>query len=114
VRVAVHHAGSEPRSLRRIVRLAPDLIKVDMSMLREMSADPTSHELVSSFIGFAFDIGAMLVADGVETEQEVESLRRLGIDHAQGNYLARPGPIPNGGGAWGRTTLSADPTAIAT
>jgi EAL domain-containing protein (putative c-di-GMP-specific phosphodiesterase class I)/DNA-binding NarL/FixJ family response regulator len=114
VRVAIHHAGSGPRSLRHIVRLAPDLIKVDMSMLREMSADPTSHEPVSSFIGFAFDIGAMVVADGVETEQEVETLRRLGIDHAQGNYLARPGPIPKGGGAWGRTTLSADPTAIAT
>ena len=114
VRVAVHHAVSGPRSLRHIVRLAPDLIKVDMSLLREMSADPTSHELVSSFIGLAFDIGAMVVADGVETEQEVETLRRLGIDHAQGNYLARPGPIPNGEGAWGRTTLSADPTAIAT
>ena len=114
VRVAVHHAGSGPRSLRQIVRLAPDLIKVDMSMLREMSADPTGHEPVSSFIGFAFDIGAMVVADGVETEQEVETLRRLGVDHAQGNYLARPGPIPNGGGAWGRTMLSADPTAIAT
>ena len=114
VRVAIHHAGSGPLSLRHIVRLAPDLIKVDMSLLREMSADPTSHELVSSFIGLAFDIGAMVVADGVETEQEVETLRRLGIDHAQGNYLARPGPIPNGEGAWGRTTLSADPTAIAT
>ena len=114
VRVAVHHAGSGPRSLRHIVRLAPDLIKVDMSMLRAMSADPTGHEPESSFIGFAFDIGAMVVADGVETEQEIETLRRLGIDHAQGNYLARPGPIPNGGGAWGRTTLSADPTAIAT
>jgi EAL domain-containing protein (putative c-di-GMP-specific phosphodiesterase class I)/DNA-binding NarL/FixJ family response regulator len=101
VRVAVHHAGSGRRSLRHIVRLAPDLIKVDMSMLRAMSADPTGHEPVSSFIGLAFDIGAMVVADGVETEQEVETLRRLGIDHAQGNYLARPGPIPNGGGAWG-------------
>jgi EAL domain-containing protein (putative c-di-GMP-specific phosphodiesterase class I) len=87
---------------------------VDMSMLRAMSADPTGHEPVSSFIGLAFDIGAMVVAAGVETEQEVETLRRLGIDHAQGNHLARPGPIPNGGGAWGRTMLSADPTAVAT
>jgi EAL domain-containing protein (putative c-di-GMP-specific phosphodiesterase class I)/DNA-binding NarL/FixJ family response regulator len=108
VRVAVHPAGSGPWSLRHIVRLAPDLIKVDMSTLREISTDPTGHEPVSSFIGFAFDIGAMVVADGVETEQEVETLRRLGIEHAQGNYLARPGQIPNGGGTWGRTTLSAD------
>jgi EAL domain-containing protein (putative c-di-GMP-specific phosphodiesterase class I) len=50
----------------------------------------------------------------VETEQEVETLRGLGIDLAQGNYLARPGQIPSGGGTWGRTRLSADPTAIAT
>ena len=114
VRVAVHQAGSGPWSLRPVARLAPDLIKVDMSTLREMSADPTVHESVSSIIRFAIDIGATVVADGVETEQEIEMLRGLGIDLAQGNYLARPGQIPSGGGAWGRTTLSADPTAIAT
>jgi len=114
VRVAVHQAGSGPWSLRPVARLAPDLIKVDMSTLRETSADPTVDEPASSVIGFAFDTGATVVADGVETDQEAEALRRLGIDLAQGNYLARPGQIPSGGGAWGRTTLSADPTAIAT
>jgi EAL domain-containing protein (putative c-di-GMP-specific phosphodiesterase class I) len=113
VRVAVHHAGSGPWSLRHIVRLAPDLIKVDMSTLREMSADLAGHEPVSSIIGFAIDIGAAVVADGVETEREIETLRGLGIDLAQGNYLARPGQIPSGGGTWGRTKLSADPTPIA-
>jgi EAL domain-containing protein (putative c-di-GMP-specific phosphodiesterase class I) len=85
-----------------------------MSTLREVPADPTGLEPVSSVIEFAFDIGATVVADGVETDQEAEELRRLGIDLAQGNYLARPGQIPIGGGSWGRTTLSADPTAIAT
>ena len=114
VRVAVHHAGSGPWSLRRVVRHAPDLIKVEVSTLCEMTADPAGHEPVSSIIGFAIDIGAAIVADGVETEPEIEMLRGLGIDLAQGNYLARPGQIPSGGGAWGRTTLSADPTAIAT
>jgi EAL domain-containing protein (putative c-di-GMP-specific phosphodiesterase class I) len=69
---------------------------------------------VTSIIGFASDIGAAVVADGVETEREIEMLRGLGIDLAQGNYLARPGQIPGGGGAWGRTALSADPTGIAT
>jgi EAL domain-containing protein (putative c-di-GMP-specific phosphodiesterase class I) len=113
VRVAVHHAGSGPWSLRHVVRLAPDLIKVDVSTVREMTADPAGHEPVSSFIGFAIDIGAAVVADGVETEGEIEMLRGLRIDLAQGNYLARPGQIPSGGGAWGRTTLSADPSAIA-
>jgi EAL domain-containing protein (putative c-di-GMP-specific phosphodiesterase class I)/DNA-binding NarL/FixJ family response regulator len=113
VRVAVHHAGSGPWSLRHVA-LAPDLIKVDMSTLHEMSADPAGHEPVSSFIAFAIDIRAAVVAAGVETEREIEMLRGLGIHLAQGNYLARAGQIPSGGGAWGRTTLSAHPTAIAT
>jgi len=114
VRVGVRHAGSARWGLRHLVRLAPDLVTVDMSTLREISADPTVHEPVSSVIEFAFDIGTTVVADGVETDQDAEALRRLGIDLAQGNYLARPGQIPIGGGPWGRTTLSADPTAIAT
>jgi EAL domain-containing protein (putative c-di-GMP-specific phosphodiesterase class I)/DNA-binding NarL/FixJ family response regulator len=114
VRFAVRHAGSESWSLRHIARLAPDLIKVDMSTLREMSAAPTGNEPVSSAIGFAFDIGAMVVADGVERERDVQTLRGIGIGLAQGNYLARPGQIPSGGGTWGRTKFSADPTAIAT
>jgi EAL domain-containing protein (putative c-di-GMP-specific phosphodiesterase class I) len=114
VRVGVRHAGSGLWGLRHLVRLAPDLVTVEMSMLREVPADPTGLEPVSSVIEFAFDIGAAVVADGVETDQEAEELRRLGIDLAQGNYLARPGQIPIGGGSWGRTTLSADPTAIAT
>jgi len=114
VRVGVRHAGSGLLGLRHLVKLAPDLIKVDMSTLREMSADPTGHDRVSSVIGFAFDTGAKVVADGVETDQEAEALRRLGIDLAQGSYLARPGQIPIGGGPWGRTTLSADPSAIVT
>ncbi len=114
LRVGVRHAGSGRWGLRHLARLAPDLITVEMSTLREMSADATGHEPVSSIIGFALDIGATVVADGVETDQEAEALRRVGIDLVQGNYLARPGPIPIGGGPWGRTTLSADPTAIPT
>jgi EAL domain-containing protein (putative c-di-GMP-specific phosphodiesterase class I)/DNA-binding NarL/FixJ family response regulator len=114
VRVGVRHVGSGRWALRHLVKLAPDLITVDMSTLRELSADPTGRDRVSSVIGFAFDTGAKVVADGVETDQEAEALRRLGIDLAQGSYLARPGQIPIGGGPWGRTTLSADPSAIVT
>src|SRR5262245_946479 len=112
VRVGVRHAGSGRWGLRHLVRLGPDLITVDMSTLRETSADPTGHDPVSSVIGFAFETGATVVADGVETDQDAQALRRLGIELAQGNYLARQGQIPSGGGTWGRTKLSPDPTAI--
>jgi EAL domain-containing protein (putative c-di-GMP-specific phosphodiesterase class I)/ActR/RegA family two-component response regulator len=114
VRFGVRHAGSGRWGLRHLVKLVPDLITVDMSTIRELSADPTVHDAALSVIGFAFDNGATVVADGVETDREAEALRRLGIGLAQGNYLARPGQIPIGGGPWGRTKLSSDPTAIAT
>jgi hypothetical protein len=98
---ATHAPNKGPWGLRHIVRLVPDLIKVDMSTLLQMSADLADHEPASSLIGLAIDIGA--TPTGVETEQEVETPRRIGIGHAQGSYLARPGQIPSGAGPWGRS-----------
>lgn len=87
---------------------APDFIKVDMSTIRDISAHPPRLALVSSFLGFAADIGATVVSDGVETEPEIEMLRGPGIDHAQGDYLARPGQIPDPGCRRGRIRLGSD------
>lgn len=96
VRVAVDDAGAGFASLRHIVRVAPELIKLDMTLVRGLDADPTRGALVSALAGFAARLGTGVVAEGVETEEELLVLRDLGIRHAQGYLLGRPGPLPAG------------------
>ena len=50
--------------------------------------------LVAAFVGFASEIGATLVAEGIETEGELNTLRELGVTCGQGHYLAKPGELP--------------------
>jgi EAL domain-containing protein (putative c-di-GMP-specific phosphodiesterase class I)/DNA-binding NarL/FixJ family response regulator len=102
-RVAVDDAGTGFSSFRHIVRIAPDLIKLDMSITQDLASDPPRQALVSSLLGFAFDVGAGVVAKGVESGRDLEALRWLGVRQAQGYYLARPSRIPEQGRAWGRT-----------
>lgn len=104
VRVALDDAWSRYSSLGHIVRLAPDVIKLDMTITRDIDADPTRQALVAALLAFAPDIGAAIVAKGVETARELQVLRELGVPFAQGHYLARPGTIPDSG-ARGPVTL---------
>jgi EAL domain-containing protein (putative c-di-GMP-specific phosphodiesterase class I) len=92
VRLAVDDAGAGFASLRHILRLAPDIIKLDITLTRGIDADPVKRALASSLVTFAPEIDAAITAEGVETADELEALRALGVDSAQGYYLARPGP----------------------
>jgi EAL domain-containing protein (putative c-di-GMP-specific phosphodiesterase class I)/DNA-binding NarL/FixJ family response regulator len=113
VRLALDDAWARYSSLSHIVRLAPDVIKLDMSITRDIAADPTRQALVTALLSFATDIGTDVVAKGVETARELQVLRDLGVGFAQGYYLARPGPIPVPG-AWGLATLGpSDPAPAA-
>jgi EAL domain-containing protein (putative c-di-GMP-specific phosphodiesterase class I)/response regulator of citrate/malate metabolism len=94
VRVAVDDAGAGFASLQHILRLGPDLIKLDLSLTRDIDADPVRRALASSLVTFAFDVGAEIVAEGIETSSEQEALRALGVGMGQGFHLARPGPLP--------------------
>ena len=94
IRLAVDDAGAGFASLRHILRLAPDIIKLDITLTRDIDADPVKRALASSLVTFAREIDASITAEGVETEGELGALRALGIDSAQGYYLARPGPLP--------------------
>jgi EAL domain-containing protein (putative c-di-GMP-specific phosphodiesterase class I) len=94
VRLAVDDAGAGFASLRHILRLAPDIIKLDITLTRGIDADPVKRALASSLVTFAPEIGASITAEGVETVEELGALRELGVDSAQGYYLARPGPLP--------------------
>jgi EAL domain-containing protein (putative c-di-GMP-specific phosphodiesterase class I) len=107
VRLAVDDAGAGFASMRHIVRLSPDIIKLDVTLTRDIDADPVRNALASSLIVFARDIGATIVAEGIETWREVETLRSLGVPYGQGHHLAWPAPLPLPDMVRRRTVLSA-------
>lgn len=95
VRLAIDDAGAGYSSFRHILELRPDIIKLDMSLCRGLEHDPARRALVSSLLSFSRAVGCELVAEGVETEVELATLRRLGIMIVQGHLLARPArPAP--------------------
>jgi EAL domain-containing protein (putative c-di-GMP-specific phosphodiesterase class I)/DNA-binding NarL/FixJ family response regulator len=93
VRLAVDDAGAGYASLRHIVKLAPDFIKLDISLTRDIDTDPVRRSLAVALISFASEIGASIIAEGIETEDEYATLRTLGVTYAQGFHLAPPGPL---------------------
>jgi EAL domain-containing protein (putative c-di-GMP-specific phosphodiesterase class I) len=94
VRLAVDDAGAGFATLQHILRLQPDLIKLDLSLTRDIDKDPVRRALASSLVSFAREINAQLIAEGVETAEELETIRALGIAFGQGYHLARPQPLP--------------------
>jgi EAL domain-containing protein (putative c-di-GMP-specific phosphodiesterase class I) len=95
VRIAVDDAGAGFSSLRHILELTPDFIKLDISIVRSIHEEPAHRALASALVGFAREIGSDLVAEGVETVEEARTLHALGIPLIQGYYAARPGPLPD-------------------
>lgn len=93
-RLAIDDAGAGFASLRHILRLAPDIIKLDITLTRGLDSDPARRALATALISFANEIGVTLVAEGVETQPEVDALRALGVGLGQGYFFARPGPLP--------------------
>lgn len=89
-KVAIDDAGAGFSSLRHIVQLSPDLIKLDMALTRGIDTDASRRALASAFVFFARETGAEIVAEGIETEAELQTLRALGVNSGQGYYLGRP------------------------
>jgi EAL domain-containing protein (putative c-di-GMP-specific phosphodiesterase class I) len=92
-RLAVDDAGAGFASLRHILRLNPDVIKLDLDLTRGMDHDHSRRALASALITFASEIGATVIAEGIETEQELDALRALGVPFGQGYFLGRPEPL---------------------
>jgi EAL domain-containing protein (putative c-di-GMP-specific phosphodiesterase class I) len=89
--LVVDDAGAGFASLRHILKLEPDVIKLDIALTRDIDRDPVKRALASSLATFAGDIGAAITAEGIETHAELLALRALGIDYGQGFFLAQPG-----------------------
>jgi len=94
VRLAIDDAGAGFASLRHVLRLNPDLIKLDISLTRRIDTDPVRRALATSLIAFAAEVGATILAEGIESRWELEALRRLGVRYGQGYHLARPAALP--------------------
>jgi EAL domain-containing protein (putative c-di-GMP-specific phosphodiesterase class I) len=93
VRIAVDYAGAGFASLKHILELSPDIIKLDISIVRDIDTEVSHRALASALVGFAREMGTELIAEGVETAGEAFAVDLLGIGLVQGYYLARPGPL---------------------
>ncbi|MGN2623293.1 sensor domain-containing phosphodiesterase [Stutzerimonas balearica] len=93
LRLAVDDAGAGYASFRHILRLRPDVIKLDGSLINNLDGDSNCRALAAALIRFAAETGSKVVAEGVETEEELAVLRTLGVKKAQGYLLGRPAPL---------------------
>jgi EAL domain-containing protein (putative c-di-GMP-specific phosphodiesterase class I) len=93
VQVAVDDAGAGFSSFRHLVRLEPEIIKLDRSVTESLRTDPVRRALASSFIDFARRTGSRLVAEGIEQPGDLSTWQSLGAHAAQGFLLGRPGPL---------------------
>jgi EAL domain-containing protein (putative c-di-GMP-specific phosphodiesterase class I) len=92
--LAVDDAGAGFASLRHILELDAELIKLDGSLTRSLEEDPRRRSLASALIEFGRESGASVLAEHVESELQLVELRRLGVKYGQGYHLRRPQPAP--------------------
>ena len=100
VRLAVDDMGTGATSLRQILWLQPHFIKLDIWLTQGLESGPAARALAGALTRFAADIGATVIAEGIETPEQVEALRGLGVAYGQGFFLAPPDPSPS---SWPRS-----------
>jgi EAL domain-containing protein (putative c-di-GMP-specific phosphodiesterase class I) len=102
-RIAVDDLGAGYSGLSSFILLEPELVKIDMSLVRDVDTNPTKRRLVRMIAATCRDMGIAVVAEGIETEAEQETVIELGCGLLQGYRIARPGrPFP--GVHWTRRT----------
>jgi diguanylate cyclase (GGDEF)-like protein/PAS domain S-box-containing protein len=89
-RLAVDDTGAGYAGLTHVMRLQPDIIKLDRALTTGVDSDPAKAPLISSFVRYARDIDADVCAEGIETLQELECLAGLDVAYGQGWAIARP------------------------
>jgi EAL domain-containing protein (putative c-di-GMP-specific phosphodiesterase class I) len=94
VRIAVDDAGMADVSLRHMLDVRPDIIKIDVDVTRGIEHDPIKQTIAATFASLASRAGALSLAEGVETKDELAMLRTLGIAAGQGYLFGRPEYLP--------------------
>ena len=93
IRIAIDDAGAGYSSLRHVLTLRPDIIKFDISLTAGINGDPMRRAMVAALSEFGARTGTVVVAEGVETEEELATLRGLKVARAQGFLFGRPVPV---------------------
>jgi EAL domain-containing protein (putative c-di-GMP-specific phosphodiesterase class I) len=91
-RIAVDDLGAGYAGLTSFAQLEPEIVKLDMSLVRDVDHSTTKQKLIQSMTSVCKDMGSLVVGEGIETSAERDCLIDLGCDLLQGYLLARPGP----------------------
>jgi diguanylate cyclase (GGDEF)-like protein len=97
-RVALDDAGAGYAGLQQLIRIAPEILKLDRALVHGAHADPSRRALLEALIAFAADTGAAVCGEGVEDLEDLRALVALDVTYAQGYGIARPGadwPAPS-------------------
>jgi EAL domain-containing protein (putative c-di-GMP-specific phosphodiesterase class I) len=90
VSIAIDDFGTGYSGLAYLKRLPIDTVKIDQSFVRDLTVDPDDAAIVTAIVAMAVSLGVDVVAEGIETEEQLEQLKRLGCRRGQGYLLARP------------------------
>lgn len=93
VELAVDDTGAGYASLRHVLELQPQFVKLDIALIRDVDKDPARAAMVAGMRHFATATGTRLVAEGVERVEQATALQALGVSHAQGFLFGRPEPL---------------------
>ncbi|WP_083351201.1 GGDEF domain-containing protein [Paenibacillus naphthalenovorans] len=91
-RIAIDDAGAGYSSLQAIAELQPDFIKMDRSLVHNLHFNKTKEYILETMLTFAQKLGIYLIAEGIETREELMKLTRMGVHYGQGYLLGHPGP----------------------
>jgi EAL domain-containing protein (putative c-di-GMP-specific phosphodiesterase class I) len=92
LKLAIDDAGAGFAGLQHILQLQPDIIKLDMTLIQTIDVDPARRALAGAMQMFARQTGAVLIAEGVESQAELSTLAQLSFMRAQGYLLGKPQP----------------------
>jgi len=92
--IAIDDLGSGYSGLRTWSELRPDYVKIDRHFIEHIDQDPVKREFVRSIQEIASELNCKVIAEGIETQQELAAIRDIGIRYGQGFYIGRPLPAP--------------------
>jgi EAL domain-containing protein (putative c-di-GMP-specific phosphodiesterase class I) len=92
-KTAIDDFGAGYANLQNIIGVDPDWIKLDISITERVDESSITHALASSLVSFATQIEAGVIAEGIETDEELDALREIGVRFGQGFHLGMPVPL---------------------